>query len=116
MYMHVTLFMLGLGYALQTNSHVRVDILYSKAPLKRQQLINLLGHLLFLLPLTLVLIVYSWDYVTASWRVQEASPEVGGIPGIFLLKSLIPISAFLLLSQAVVEFIQTLAAWSNRNA
>ena len=108
MYMHAVLFMLGLGYTMQSDGHVRVDILYSRTSPNTQRWINLAGHLLFLMPLAVLLIVYSWDFVLASWRVREASPEVGGIPGIFLLKSLIPISAALLLLEAVIESLKTL--------
>lgn len=103
LYMHVTFFMLGLGYTMQEDGHVRVDIFYSKASPATRHCINLIGHTVFLFPLTLVFLMYSWDYVIASWRIQEASPEVGGIPGIFLLKSLIPLSAVLLILQIFVE-------------
>ena len=102
-YMHGTFFMLGLAYALQTNSHVRVDIIYSRLRPNTQRLINLCGHTFFLIPFALVLIIYSWDYVLASWRVHESSAEVGGIAGIYLLKSLIPLAAGLLIMQALCE-------------
>ena len=106
LYLHATLIMLGLSYALQTDSHVRVDIIYSRLRLNVKRLINLAGHTLFLIPFAVLLIVYSWDYVLASWRVQESSPEVGGIPGIYLLKSLIPVSATLLILQSLCEIMQ----------
>ena len=108
LYMHATLIMLGLSYALQTDSHVRVDIIYTRLRPNTKRMINLLGHALFLIPFAILLIVYSWDYVLASWRVQESSPEVGGIPGIYLLKSLIPISATLLILQSLCEIVRML--------
>lgn len=108
LYMHATLIMLGLSYALQTDSHVRVDIIYTRLRPNVKRLINLGGHALFLIPFSVLLIVYSWDYVLASWRVQESSPEVGGIPGIYLLKSLIPLSATLLILQALSEIARLL--------
>ena len=107
-YMHATLIMLGLSYALQTDSHVRVDIIYTRLRPNVKRLINLGGHALFLIPFAILLIVYSWDYVLASWRVQESSPEVGGIPGIYLLKSLIPFSAILLILQSLCEITRLL--------
>ena len=103
LYMHGTLFMIGLAYAMQSDGHVRVDIIYSRLSASRQRWINVFGHLLFLIPLAIIMIVYSWDYVVASWRVQESSPDVGGMPGIFLLKSLIPLSACLIILQALCQ-------------
>lgn len=103
LYMHATLIMLGLAYALQTDSHVRVDIIYTRLRPNVKRLINLAGHTLFLIPFAVLLIAYSWDYVLASWRVQESSPEVGGIPGIYLLKTLIPVAAVLLILQSLCE-------------
>ena len=108
LYMHGTFFMLGLAYALQTDSHVRVDIVYSRMPPHVKRWVNLCGHVFLLIPLAVVLIVYSWDYVFASWRVRESSPEVGGIPGIYLLKSLIPVSSALLIMQALCEITRML--------
>ena len=108
LYMHATLIMLGLSHALQTDSHVRVDIVYTRFQPNVKRLINLGGHALFLIPFAILLIVYSWDYVLASWRVQESSPEVGGIPGIYLLKSLIPLSAALLILQSLCEIARQL--------
>ena len=106
LYMHGALFMIGLSYAMQTGSHVRVDILYSRLRPNQQRWINVVGHVALLLPLTIVVILYSWDYVVASWRVREGSPEVGGIPGIFLLKSLIPLAAALLLLQSLCDLLR----------
>lgn len=116
LYMHGLLMMLGLAYALQTNSHVRVDIVYSRFRPAVQHWINLGGHLLFLIPFGLVLIVTSWDYVAASWRVRESSPEVGGIPGIYILKSLIPIAAGLLIVQALCEIVRMFNNRSEESA
>ena len=108
LYMHGALIMLGLAYALQTGSHVRVDIVYTRLRPNIKRTINLCGHAFFLIPFAVLLIVYSWDYVLASWRVQESSPEVGGIPGIYLLKSLIPLSAILLILQSLCDIVRLL--------
>ena len=103
MYMHGTLFLLGIPYGLRQGTHVRVDILYSKMPPAGQNLIDLAGHVLFLLPVSVFILYTSLPYAQASWRVFEGSSEVGGLPAIFLLKTLIPLTAVLLLSQACVE-------------
>ena len=108
MYMHGILFLIGIPYGLRQNTHVRVDIFYAHRLSRWQREINLCGHILFLLPLSLFIVYASWPYTLASWRVLEGSPEVGGLPAIFLLKSLIPLTGVLLASQGLVEIIRLL--------
>ena len=102
-YMHGLLFMLGLSYTLQQDGHVRVDLLYGRFNHATRDTINIVGHMVFMVPLCLLMALSSFDYVSASWRIFEKSSEVGGIPGIFLLKTCIPVAAFLLLIQALLE-------------
>lgn len=114
MYMHALVFMLGIPYALKADSHVRVDVLYSRLGPRGRALVDLAGHLLALLPVAIVMIIYSRTYVANAWRVGEGSAEVGGIPGIFLLKTLIPLCAVLLLLQGVAEIGRCLATLRSR--
>ena len=107
-YMHAILFMLGLSYALKHDAHVRVDLIYSRVSPRRKALINLVGHVVFLIPMCLVIAFYSFDYVLSSWRVLEGSQEVGGIPGVFLLKTVIPLTALLLLVQSVLDVLDNI--------
>ena len=79
-----------------------------KEYIKHKGWVNLWGHLLLLLPLCITILVMSLPYVSASWRVLEGSPEVGGIPGIYLLKTLIPITAVLVALQAIAEILRLL--------
>lgn len=81
--------------------HVRVDILWRRWSERRRALVELLGNLLFVLPWTIVLIWSSWGFVRLSWSVLEPSAQAGGMPGLFLVKSVIPLAAFLLLLQAL---------------
>ncbi|MEM7077343.1 MAG: TRAP transporter small permease subunit [Pseudomonadota bacterium] len=108
MYLHGLLFLLGIPAGLITNSHVRVDIMYARMSPRRQNLVNVAGHLLFLLPVGVFILLTSLPYVAASWQVLEGSAEVGGIPAIFLLKSLIPVMAVLLILQGVADIVQRL--------
>lgn len=103
MYLHGVFFMLALAYGISQDTHVRVDILYSRMSTRHRNLVNLLGHCVFLLPVAIVIFVSSLPYVSASWRVLEGSAEVGGIPGVFLLKSLLPLTALLLGLQALAS-------------
>ena len=99
-YMHGAAFLCGLAYALQHDAHVRVDLLYSRMSEMRKATVNLVGHVLLLMPLCATIVIVSWPYAAESWAVLEGSPEVAGIPAVFLLKTLIPVSAALLLLQA----------------
>ncbi len=114
-YLHACVFMLGAAYTLQQGEHVRVDILYRNFSVKRRALVDLTGSVLFLLPLCLYLLYASQDYVSNAWAVRETSVEKDGIPAVFLLKSLIPAMAVLLLIQAVAEIIKNLIVLRNRD-
>ena len=99
LYMHGAVFMLGFSYTLQHDEHVRVDLAYSRMSQRRQSLVNLAGHIVLMTPLCLVLLFFSLQYVLNSWSILEGSQEVGGIQAVYLLKTLIPASACLLLLQ-----------------
>ena len=97
MYLHGMVFLLGIAFALKQNAHVRVDIIYQKASRRTQAKIDLLGTLLFLFPVAAFIGWMSIDFVAFSWRVGEGSAEPGGLPGVYLLKTLLPLMAILLL-------------------
>ena len=101
MYLHGTLFMLAIALGVGNNTHVRVDILYSRRSPEQQAWIDLVGHILFLLPSAGFIIWVSLPYVSNSWQILEGSSEVGGIPGVFLLKTLIPLTGALLFCQGI---------------
>ena len=90
MYLHGLAFMLGIPYALKEDAHVRVDIVYARLSPRGKAAVDLTGHVIFLIPLSLFLLAYSWEYVANAWRILEGSAEVGGLPAVFLLKTLIP--------------------------
>jgi TRAP-type mannitol/chloroaromatic compound transport system permease small subunit len=102
-YLHALVLAIGIPYALKHDVHVRVDVFAERLGERRRAWVEIVGHLLFLIPFSLTVIVYSLPYVAASWRVLEGSAEVGGIPGIFLLKSLIPLTALLLLLSGITD-------------
>ncbi|MDD9908573.1 MAG: TRAP transporter small permease subunit [Ahrensia sp.] len=101
LYLHATLFMLGAGYTLLVDGHVRVDIFYAKSDPGRKAAIDMFGHLVLLIPSMLVLAYWSWPSVVNSWRILEGPISVGGIPASFLLKTLIPAFCVLLVVQSV---------------
>lgn len=113
-YMHAMVFLIGAAYTMQQEAHVRVDILYSKLSTKNRAWIDLLGSLFLLMPMMVFITWVSWEYILNSWSVMENSREAGGLPGVYLLKSLILIMATLLILQAVVQVIRSLQKiWDN---
>lgn len=107
-YSHGILFMVAAGYTLLYDGHVRVDIIYREARSKTKAWIDLLGTLLFLLPVCTVGWMVSWGYVLNSWRVREGSTEASGLQTIFLLKTVIPIFLILLALQGISLAIKSL--------
>ncbi|MEM9254424.1 MAG: TRAP transporter small permease subunit [Pseudomonadota bacterium] len=105
-YLHGSLFLLGAAYALKMGAHVRVDIFYRSFQPRTRAWIDSLGGIVFLLPLCVFIVLSSWGYVTESWSMRETSPEPGGIPAVFLLKTLIPVGAILLAIQGVAEILR----------
>ncbi|MFN3614245.1 MAG: TRAP transporter small permease subunit [Rubrimonas sp.] len=101
LYLHGALFMLGAGYTLLLDRHVRVDIFYARFSPRGRAGIDVFGALALLAPSTLLLLWWSWPSVTRSWAILEGPISVGGVPATFLLKSLIPAFCVLLLVQAL---------------
>lgn len=116
LYLHAALFMLGAGYTLLHDGHVRVDIFYGSASPRRRALIDLLGTLVFLLPTCGVILYYTWPFVRRSWQILEGPISVGGIPASFLLKSLLPAFAVLLLIQGTAMALRNLAVLAGGDA
>ena len=106
MYLHAAVLLLGSAHTLQRDEHVRVDIFYRKKTPRGQAIVDFIGTLFFLIPVNLFIIIYSWRYVATSWRVMEGSPEAGGLPYVFILKSLIIAFSVLMLLQGVAELLR----------
>lgn len=108
-YLHGAAFMLGLAYALYTDAHVRVDVFYRRMGERARAWVDAVGALVLLLPMCAFIAAGSWQFAAASWAVHESSSSAGGLPGVFLLKSLIPLSAFTLALAGVAQFCRALA-------
>ena len=113
LYLHGSLFMLGIAYTLRCDEHVRVDIFYRRFSHRGRAWVDLLGTLLFLLPLCVLVLVTCFDYVVVSWQRQEGSADAGGLPYVYVLKTLLLIMPALLAVQAVAEALR--AALKLRN-
>lgn len=114
-YLHGTLFMLGIAYTLAEDEHVRVDVLYQHFSARRKAWVNILGTLLLLLPVCIAIFWLSLDYVINSWQAREGSPN-GGLPFIFVLKSLLLVMPVLLALQGVAEILRHSLSLLNRES
>jgi len=108
LYMHASLFMLGSAYTLKHNAHVRVDVFFRNFSPRVQAWVNLGGSIFLLMPVMAFIAWTSWDYVSSSWSIRESSSEPGGIPAVFLLKSLLPAMVIVLLLQALAEALRSI--------
>lgn len=86
----------GISYALKADAHVRVDVFYERFSPKNKALINTIGGLIFLLPLCILIATGSTEFVLESYRSGEGSGDPGGLPYRWIIKSMIPISFYLL--------------------
>ncbi|MFC3680619.1 TRAP transporter small permease subunit [Bacterioplanoides pacificum] len=107
MYLHASIFMLGAAYTWQQGGHVRVDVFYRTFQRRTQQRIDRFGIVLLLLPVCLFMLYSSWSYVALAWSIGEKSQEAGGLPFVYLLKTLILIMPLLMILQALAEFART---------
>jgi TRAP-type mannitol/chloroaromatic compound transport system permease small subunit len=99
------MFLLAMGYALQRDDHVRVDVLQSRWSPRRKRRVDLAGTCLLLLPFVLVVLIASVEPTLLTWRLGEMSPDPGGLPR-YWVKSLIPLGFLLLGLQGVAQAIR----------
>lgn len=102
------------GYALMKDSHVRVDIFYRAATVRRKALIDMFGCVAFVAPFLTVLTVWSLRYVRNSWRLREGSANYGGLEGLYLLKSFILVFVAVIGLQAVAMLLRGILVLAQR--
>lgn len=109
-WMHAAVFMLGAAYTLHEDEHVRVDVFYRNMSPRRRAWVDLVGVVLFLLPVCVFLAWNSWDFVLQSWRIGESSREPGGLPFPFLplLKSVLLLMPLTVALQGVSLLLRSL--------
>lgn len=96
-YCHGAAFSLAFAYTLNQDEHVRVDIFYQRFSKVQKAWVNLFGIVVFALPFSLFLLYSGYNFFENAWVIKEASSEPGGLPFVYLLKGLIPLSMFLLI-------------------
>ena len=113
-YVHAIIFMVGVSYAMKHNDHVRIDILYRNRTEHGQAWINIIGCLLLFYPTFIFLLLMSWDYVLIAWTIGEASSRPGGLPFIYLLKSLLIIMPIMMIIQGTALLLRNIQILRDR--
>lgn len=108
MYLHGMVFLLGAAHTLRVNEHVRVDIFYRSFSPTKQAKVDIIGGLMLLMPVNLFIFYISFEYVISAWKILEDSQAAGGIPAVFLLKSLLLAFSFTMVLQGIAEIIGNL--------
>jgi TRAP-type mannitol/chloroaromatic compound transport system permease small subunit len=108
-YMFTGVVLLGGPYTLKVNEHVRVDLVYSMVSERTRIWIDIIGGLLFLLPICIILIYFTWPWFLESYRLDEQSNNAGGLVR-WPVKLLLPVGFGLMALQGVSELIKRIAA------
>ena len=122
---YAAIFLLGIPYALQSGAHVRVDLVFQKMSLRNQQIIDLVGTALFLIPSCIVVIWTGWNFTSAAYQlgtqpdsiasffsqlvssgIGEKSQDPGGLLNRWIIKAVIPVSFVFLLLAAISTLLQ----------
>lgn len=106
-YLFGTLYLLAAGYTLLHDEHVRVDIACSKLSPRRRAWLDFVLYWVFFFPSCVLVIYTAWPFVRLAWEVWEGSPDPGGLPLRWLLKSMIIVGFVLLLVQGISETIKS---------
>jgi TRAP-type mannitol/chloroaromatic compound transport system permease small subunit len=108
-YMFAGMVLLGAPYTLKMNEHVRVDLFYGMMSERVRIWIDIIGGLLFLLPICIILIYFTWPWFVDSWRIDEMSSNAGGLVR-WPVKLILPVGFSLMALQGVSEIIKRIAA------
>ena len=109
-YMFAAMVLLGAPYTLKMNEHVRVDLFYGMIASERTQIwIDIVGGFLFLLPICVILIYFTWPWFVESWNINETSSNAGGLIR-WPVKLMLPVGFALMALQGVSEIIKRIAA------
>jgi len=107
-YLFSAVFLLGAGYTLKRNEHVRIDVIAGKLSRRAQAWVDILGALLFLLPMAVIIMVLSWPLFMQAYTGHEISSDAGGLIR-WPVKLLIPAGFALLVLQGISEIIKRVA-------
>lgn len=92
-HLYAVVFLLGIPYALRTDGHVRVDVLYDRWSDPTKAWVNMIGAIVFVLPFAMLIATYGYGFAVESYQLGEGSGDPGGLPHRWIIKSVIPLSA-----------------------
>lgn len=115
-WIHATVFMLGAGYTLLADRHVRVDLWYGRQSDRVKAIVEIAGAILFLLPWMAVVLWTALPFAARSWAIGEPSAQVGGLPGLFLLKTVLVVFALLFGLQGLARAARAAALLAGQKA
>ncbi|MBV1694143.1 MAG: TRAP transporter small permease subunit [Hyphomicrobiales bacterium] len=101
-------FLICASWTLVANEHIRIDVVSSLLSKRTRNVIDVIGHAFFLMPITLVMMYYSWPFFWRSMLQNEQSTNAGGLP-VYPPKLLVPLGFTLLFIQAISELIKRIA-------
>lgn len=96
------------GFTLFQNGHVRVDVFYRPASVRRKAWVDLIGCILFVTPFLYIMTIYSLPYVQRSWKFMEASSNFGGMQGLYIVKSFLLVFVFVIALQAIAMVMRSI--------
>jgi TRAP-type mannitol/chloroaromatic compound transport system permease small subunit len=107
--------MMGLSYAQSTDSHIRVDIIAEKLSERTVRKWEIFGILFLLLPFIYIVFIHSLDFFADAWRINEHSDAPLGLPWRWAIKSVIPISFFMLTLATISRFVRDIIFLFNES-
>ena len=107
------LILFGISYALKSDQHVRVDLIYDNLSDRKKAMINMIGAVIFILPITLIVGISSIDNAYAAYTSMEKSGDPGGLPYRFIVKGLIPVAFLFLLLSTIGFFLKNLNVYNG---
>ena len=108
-YMFAGMVLLGGPYALKMNEHVRVDLIYGMVSERTRIWIDIVGGILFLMPICVILTYFTWPWFVESWYLNEGSSNAGGLIR-WPVKLVLPVGFALMALQGFSEIVKRIAA------
>jgi TRAP-type mannitol/chloroaromatic compound transport system permease small subunit len=108
-YMFAGMVLLGAPYTLKMNEHVRVDLIYGMVSERTRIWIDIIGGILFLLPICVILTYFTWPWFVESWKINEVSTNAGGLIR-WPVKLMMPVGFAMMAAQGISEIIKRVAA------
>lgn len=112
-HLFAALFLLGAAYTMRENANVRVDVFYGRMSPRMKAVVDILGTLLFVIPMCTLILYSSYDFVTYSYQIQEVSADPGGLPYRFAFKALLPFGYLLVLVQSLAVILRNVRLLSG---